>query len=72
MNIMKRRNLSRIYIFEKFEDEEKRQPTCFEDCTEKTQDRWLESLDREALIRLAKSLGQTLNLIGNQFDLTAE
>jgi len=69
---MKRRNLSRIYIFEKFEDEEKRQPTCFEDCTEKTQDRWLESLDREALIRLAKSLGQTLNLIGNQFDLTAE
>jgi len=69
---MKRRNLSGIYIFEKFEDEEKRQPTCFEDCTEKTQDRWLESLDREALIRLAKSLGQTLNLIGNKFDITAE
>ena len=72
MNIMKRRNLSRIYIFEKFEDEEKRQPTCFEDCTEETQDRWLESLERESLIKLAKSLGQTLNIIGNQFDLTAE
>jgi len=69
---MKRRNLSGIYIFEKFEDEEKRQPTCFEDCTEETQDRWLESLERESLIKLAKSLGQTLNIIGNQFDLTAE
>lgn len=69
---MKRRNLSGIYIFEKFEDEEKRQPTCFEDCTEETQDRWLESLDREALIRLAKSLGQTLNIIGNEFDIIAE
>ena len=69
---MKRRNLSGIYIFEKFEDEEKRQPTCFEDCTEETQDRLLESLERESLIKLAKSLGQTLNIIGNQFDLTAE
>ena len=69
---MKRRNLSSIYIFEKFEDEERGQPTCFEDCTEETQDRWLESLERESLIKLVKLLGQTLNLIGNKFDITAE
>ena len=35
---MRRRNLSGIYIFEKFEDEKKREPTCFEDCSEETQD----------------------------------
>lgn len=69
---MKRRNLSGIYIFEKFEDEEKRKPTCFEDCMEETQDKWLESLDRKALVRLAKQLGKTLRYIGDNFDLTSE
>ena len=69
---MKRRNLSGIYIFEKFEDEEEMRSTCFEDCKEETQDKWLESLDREALVILAKSLGQALNLIGNKFDIVAE
>lgn len=57
---MPRRNLSGIYIFEKFEDDDKRQPTCFEDCTEATQDKWLESLEPEALRNLAKQLGKTL------------
>lgn len=51
-----RRNLTGIYIFDKFEGEEKRQPTCFEDCQESTQDRWLRSLDKEALVNLAKKL----------------
>lgn len=41
---IKKRNLSGIYIFEKFEDEESREPTCIEDCTEKTQDRYLNSI----------------------------
>jgi hypothetical protein len=66
---MNRRNLSGIYIFEKFEDEEKRQPTVFEDCTEETQDRWLESLEPEALRNLAKQLGKTVRSIGDQFDI---
>lgn len=57
---MPRRNLSGIYIFEKFEDDDKQQPTCFEDCTEATQDKWLESLEPEALRNLAKQLGKTL------------
>ena len=69
---MKRRSLSGIYIFDKFEDDEKRQPTCFEDCQEATQDKWLDSLDQEALKRLAKQLGATIREIGEQLDLTRE
>ena len=57
---LKRRNLSGIYIFETFEGEEKRQPTCFEDCTEITQDKWLDSLEKQALKNLAKQLAGTL------------
>ena len=67
-----RRNLTGIYIFDKFEGEEERQPTCFEDCQESTQDRWLNSLEREALINLAKHLGKTLKDIGDQLDLVRE
>lgn len=69
---IKRRNLSGIYIFEQFEGEEKRQPTCFEDCTEKKQDEWLESLEHEALRNLAKQLGKSLRSIGDQFDIAAQ
>lgn len=68
---MRRRNLSGIYIFDKFEDEEKRQPTCFEDCQEETQDKWLDSLEPEALKNLAKMLGEKLRLIGDQFEIAA-
>lgn len=68
----KRRNLSGIYIFDQFEGEEKRQPTCFEDCTEKKQDEWLESLEPEALRNLAKQLGKSLRSIGDQFDIAAQ
>ena len=55
-----RSNLSGIYIFEQFEGEDKRQPTCFEDCTEATQDKWLDSLEKEALKNLAKKLANKL------------
>jgi hypothetical protein len=57
---MTRRNLSGIFIFEQFEGEEKREPTCFEDCTEATQDKWLDSLDNESLKNLSKQLAGTL------------
>ena len=56
----KRRNISGIYIFEKFDTDESREPTCFEDCTEETQDRWLSSLEPEALRNLAKLLGKSI------------
>ncbi len=57
---------------DKFEGEEKRQPTCFEDCQESTQDKWLESLEREALVSLAKQLAKTIKDIGDQLDLVCE
>lgn len=60
MKELKRRNLSGIYIFEKFEGESKHQPTCFEDCTEATQDKWLDSLEKEGLKNLVKKLANTL------------
>ena len=69
---MKRRNLSGIYIFEKFEGEEERQPTVFEDCTEATQDEWLDSLPIEGLKNLAKKLGETIREIGDVFDIIKE
>lgn len=49
--MMKRYSVSGIYIFDKFPDEEERQPTCIEDCQEETRLKWLNSLDAEALKR---------------------
>jgi hypothetical protein len=69
---MKRRNLSGIYIFEKFEDEESREPTCFEDCTEETQDKWLSTLEKEALVNLCKMLSTTLRKVGDVFDIVVQ
>ncbi len=67
-----RRNLSGVYIFHKFEEEEKREPTCFEDCPEDSQDKWINSLDPEAVKNLAKILAKRLRLIGDQFDLVSD
>lgn len=67
---MNRRNLSGIYIFHKFEDEERREPTCFEDCPEEKQDEWLNALDPEAVKQLAKHLAKSLRKIGDEFGLT--
>lgn len=69
MEKINRRNLSGIYIFHKFKDEERREPTVFEDCPEDRQDEWLSSLNAEAVKNLAKELGKTLRSIGDQFDL---
>jgi hypothetical protein len=68
---MNRRNLSGIYIFHKFEDEERREPTCFEDCPEEKQDEWLNNLEPEAVKNLAKQLANTIRNIGDALDLTS-
>lgn len=68
-NDVNRRNVSGIYIFHKFEEDERRQPTCFEDCPEEKQDEWLNSLDPEAVKNLAKMLGRTIRSIADQLDL---
>jgi len=36
-----RRNISGIYIFDKFPGEEKRLPTCIEDCQQATRRKWV-------------------------------
>jgi hypothetical protein len=69
---MNRRNLSGVYIFHKFEDEENRKPTCFEDCPEEKQDEWLNNLEPEAVKNLAKQLANTIRNIGDALDLTTE
>ena len=69
---MNRRNLSGIYIFHKFEDEERKEPTCFEDCPEEKQDEWLNSLEVEALKNLSKHLAKTLKTIGMQFNIALD
>lgn len=65
----RRRNLSGIYIFHKFEDEDRREPTCFEDCPIEKQEEWLNSLDPAAVKNLAKQLAGTIKEIGEQLDL---
>jgi len=64
-----RRNLSGIFIFDTLPGDERRQPTCFEDCTEEKQQEWLDSLTPEALKNLSIQLGKTLRTIGDQFDI---
>jgi len=64
-----RRNLSGIYIFHKFDDEERREPTCFEDCPEEKQDEWMDSLEPSAVKQLAKHLAGIVRKIGDQFDI---
>lgn len=69
MEKVNRRNISGIYIFHKFDEDEKREPTCFEDCPESKQDEWLNSLDAEGVKNLAKMLANTIRSIGDQLDL---
>jgi hypothetical protein len=66
-----RRNLSGVYIFHKFNDEESREPTCFEDCPDEKQSEWLNTLDPDAVKRLAIHLAKTLRSVGDQFGLVA-
>lgn len=72
MEKVNRRNLSGVYIFHKFDEDERREPTVFEDCPEDKQDEWLNTLDPEAVKNLAKMLGRTLRSIGDQLDLLAQ
>ncbi len=69
MTNVTRRNLSGVFIFDTLPGDVKRQPTCFEDCTEEKQQEWLDSLTPEALKNLSIQLGKTLRQIGDQFDI---
>lgn len=67
-----RRNLSGIYIFYKFEEEDKPSPTCFEDCSSEKQDEFMNSLDLEGLKNLCKILANDLRKIGDKFDIMSD
>jgi len=69
MTNVTRRNLSGVFIFDTLPGDVKRQPTCFEDCTEEKQQEWLDSLTPEALKNLSIQLAKTLRTIGDQFDI---
>lgn len=69
---MKKRNLSGIFIFEKSEDDEKRQPTCFEDCSEATQEKFMNSLEMDGLKEMCRMLAKTLREVGDQFDIARD
>ena len=68
----KRRNLSGIYIFDKFPEDERRFPTCIEDCQEETRKKWLETLGKEALINCIENLFGNLRAVSDQFGIIAE
>jgi hypothetical protein len=69
---MNRRNLSGIYIFHKFEDDDRTRPTCFEDCPEEKQNEWLDTLSDDSVKSLAKQLGKTIRDIGDRFEIAAK
>jgi hypothetical protein len=56
---LKRRDLSGIYIFDTFPNEEKRQPTCIEDCQQETRRKWCMAQTQDCLRNTIKHLAQT-------------
>jgi hypothetical protein len=66
---IKRRNLSGIYIFHKFENEEKSMPTSFEDCPVERQREWIAKLEDSSLRELALELAYVLKKVGEECDI---
>ena len=56
---LKRRDLSGIYIFDTFIGEQKRQPTCIEDCQQETRRKWCMAQTQDCLRDTIKHLAQT-------------
>ena len=56
---LKRRDLSGIYIFDTFPGEQKRQPTCIEDCQQGTRRKWCMAQTQDCLRDTIKHLAQT-------------
>jgi hypothetical protein len=70
MNEMKiKRSLSGIYFRSKNEETGKFDNICFEDLTETEQDNFMKGRTDEWLMSLIKQLANTINKIGDQFDI---
>ena len=70
MKNLNRCNLSGIYIFDTLENGDSK-PTCIEDCSAESRQKWLESLEREALINTVDHLCKVIKDISNQFGIIA-
>ena len=68
---LRRRGMSGIYIFDKFPFEDKRKPTCLEDCQEETRKKYLEGQDEEFLINTIEILCQTIRNMSDEFGICA-
>ncbi len=67
-----RRNLSGIFFRSLNEKTKKWDNVVFEDLSEEEQDRVMNDRSEEWLKSLAKQLANTLNKIGDQFDILSE
>ena len=56
---LKRRNISGIYLLDKFPTDENRKPTCVEDCQMATRNRWLKAHDKEYLRNAIEALADS-------------
>lgn len=60
MTELKRRDLSGIYIFDTFPNEERRKPTCIEDCQQETRRKWCMEKTKDCLRETIKMLADSL------------
>ena len=67
-----KRSLSGIFFRYKNPETDKWENWCFEDLPEEEQNEFLDNRSTDWLKSLAKSLANTLNLIGDKFDITTE
>jgi hypothetical protein len=47
-------------------------PTCFEDCLPETQEKWLNSLEPEAVKEVALHMARTLKTVCEDFDIQSD
>lgn len=66
---LRRRGMSGIYIFDKFPFEDKRKPTCLEDCQEETRKKYLEGQDEEFLINTIEILCETIRNMSDELGI---
>ena len=63
-----RRNLSGIFLLDQIGIDTKSYPTCFEECSEENQRKWLRSLTKAEIINVSIHLGKVLSEIGELTD----
>lgn len=68
---LRRRGMSGMYVFDKFPTDDKRQPTCIEDCQEETRRKYLEGQDSEFLINTIEILCETIRNMSDEFGICA-